>query len=265
MNIPSDSLAGQFALVTGAGSGIGRATAKLLGHSGARVALLGRTENELRATYQEMDGDGRGHRLLIADVADEESWHQAMEQIADWPRLDVVVANAGINGKWAPLDELEAEDWDQTLGVNLRGTFLTVRSCLPQLKVAGGSVIVVASVNGTRMFSNSGATAYACSKAAQVAFVKMTAVELARFQIRVNAVCPGAIETHIDDSTRQSAEPNELHLPVEFPEGTVPLTGGGSGSAGEVAELVWFLATPASRHVSGAEIFVDGAQSLLQG
>ncbi|MBC8002908.1 MAG: SDR family oxidoreductase [Opitutaceae bacterium] len=181
-----------------------------------------------------------------------------------WESLDVVVANAGINGVWAPLDKLEVHEWDQTLAINLRGTFLTVKLALPLLKKRGGSVIVVSSIIGNRIFSNSGATAYSCSKAAQVAFAKMTALELARDDIRVNVVCPGAIDTKIDDSTERR-DIGSLHLPVEFPAGDVPLTRGRPGVAEDVAEAIWLLASDLSRHVSGTEIYVDGAQSLLQG
>lgn len=92
-----------------------------------------------------------------------------MRQIDEaWGRLDVVFANAGVNGKWAPLDELTPDDWDHTLDINLKGTFLTLRYALPLLRRRGGSVIITSSVNGTRMFSNSGATAYASSKVAQL-------------------------------------------------------------------------------------------------
>ena len=115
---------------------------------------------------------------MIADVSRPDEMRQAVERIIDqWDRLDIVFANAGINGVWAPLEALAPEEWDRTLNVNLKGTFLTVKYAVPYLKKRGGSVIITASVNGTRMFSNTGATAYACSRAAQVAFAKMAALE----------------------------------------------------------------------------------------
>ena len=259
------SMSGKRALVTGAGSGIGRAAAHALAGAGAAVALLGRTPEELLKVLEEIGGEEKGHHHVIADVADEEGMIAAYAEIAGfWDSLDAVVANAGINGVWAPLDKLEVHEWDQTLGINLRGTFLTVKLALPLLKKNGGSVIVVSSVNGNRIFSNSGATAYSCSKAAQVAFAKMTALELAKDHIRVNVVCPGAIKTNIDDSTERR-DMNSLHLPVEFPDGDVPLTEGKPGIASDVASVVLFLASSQSGHVSGTEIYVDGAQSLLQG
>lgn len=264
-NPQDNSITGKLALVTGAGSGIGRATARSLAQAGARVVLLGRSDDELVSVFHEIGGDEAGHHRIVADVSSEIEMIAAYEGVkGSWESLDVVVANAGVNGVWAPLDKLEVWEWDETLAINLRGTFLTVKLALPLLRPRGGSVIVVSSINGNRIFSNSGATAYACSKAAQVAFAKMTALELAKDGIRVNVVCPGAIETCIDDSTERR-NIDALHLPVEFPAGDIPLTWGRPGAPDDVADAILFLASDASRHVSGTEIYVDGAQSLLQG
>ncbi len=264
-HLRDNSMSGKRALVTGAGSGIGRATARLLAAAGAKVALLGRTDDELISVLEEIGGGESGHHGIIANVSSELEMIAAYESVDQfWGSLDIVVANAGVNGVWAPLDKLEVCEWDETLAINLRGTFLTVKLALALLKKRGGSVVIVSSINGNRIFSNSGATAYACSKAAQVAFAKMTALELAKEGIRVNVVCPGSIETGIDDSTERR-NIAALHLPVEFPAGDVPLTWGRPGAAEDVAETIWFLASDFSRHVSGTEIYVDGAQSLLQG
>ena len=184
--------------------------------------------------------------------------------IQEWGRLDTVVANGGINGVWTDLANLSMKDWDHTLDINLRGTYLTIKLAHPHLKKRGGSVVVTASVNGTRMFSNQGATAYAVSKAGQVALVKMLAVELAQQKIRINAICPGAIQTEIDDNTEHEMSPAKK-VDVEFPEGKIPLTGGEPGRASQVADLVHFLATDSSSHITGSVIHIDGAQSLLQG
>ena len=256
---------GKRVIVTGAGSGIGKATTLAFARAGAKVALLGRTLDELKNVAKEIGGEEAGHLILTADVSEESEMSFAYEQLKEaWDGLDAVVANAGINGVWAPLDEITTSEWDKTIEINLRGTFLTVKLALPFLKKAKGAVVVVSSVNGTRMFSNTGATAYACSKAAQVAFTRMTALEFAEHEVRVNAVCPGAIDTQIDESTEKRDLEN-LRLPVEFPEGAVPLNHGESGEASDVADVILFLASDAARHVSGSEIFVDGAQSLLQG
>jgi NAD(P)-dependent dehydrogenase (short-subunit alcohol dehydrogenase family) len=259
------ALEGKTAVVTGGGSGIGRAAAVLLAKAGASVALIGRTSDELIESIEQMEGGGKRHFAVSADVASEIEMIAAYESVANhWDRLDIVVANAGVNGVWALLDQLEVEDWDQTMGINLRGNFLTVKLALPLLRKCGGSVIVISSINGTRVFSNSGATAYSCSKAAQVAFTKLVALELARDRIRVNVVCPGAIKTNIDDSTERR-DLGDPHLPVEFPEGDVPLTGGSPGAADDVAELIAFPASDASARITGTEIYIEGGQSLLQG
>jgi NAD(P)-dependent dehydrogenase (short-subunit alcohol dehydrogenase family) len=180
-------------------------------------------------------------------------------------RLDVVFANAGINGVWAPLDELKPEEWDKTIAINLRGTFLTLHYAVPHLKrngAAGGSILITSSVNGTRTFSSAGASAYSTSKAGQVAFMKMAALELGRHRIRVNAVCPGKIHTNIEESTTKR-HTESLKIKVELPEGS-PAVDGGQGDPTEVADTCLFLASDLSRHVSGVEIFVDGGASLLR-
>jgi NAD(P)-dependent dehydrogenase (short-subunit alcohol dehydrogenase family) len=123
---------------------------------------------------------------------------------------------------------------------------------------------VTSSVNGTRIFSNTGATAYSCSKAGQVAFAKMVALELARDKIRVNVICPGAIQTNISENTEQR-DLEDVRIPVQYPEGQIPLTGNKPGSVEQVAELVLFLASERSSHISGSVLYIDGAQSLLQG
>jgi NAD(P)-dependent dehydrogenase (short-subunit alcohol dehydrogenase family) len=148
--------------------------------------------------------------------------------------------------------------------VNLKGAFLTLKFALPLLKRQGGSVIFNASINGTRVFSNTGATAYACSKAGVVALTKMTALELARHRIRVNVICPGAISTPIFQKTDER-NLDEVRQPVDFPEGEVPLTGGSPGHVNDVANLVTFLASDAAKHITGTEIWIDGAQSLIKG
>jgi NAD(P)-dependent dehydrogenase (short-subunit alcohol dehydrogenase family) len=258
-------LNGKVALVTGAGSGIGKAAALLFAKEGARVAALGRTEDELQATVDEITNAGGEAIAVLADISEAGEMEKAVGQtIEEFGRLDTVFANAGINGVWAPIEELAPEEWDETIKINLRGTFLTVKYAIPHLKKQGGSIIITSSVNGTRNFSNPGATAYSSTKAAQVAFTKMAALELGKHRIRVNVICPGAIETEIDDNT-EKRNVEKAAEPVEYPEGEIPLTDGNPGSAEQVAQLVLFLASDASSHISGTEIWIDGAQSLLQG
>jgi NAD(P)-dependent dehydrogenase (short-subunit alcohol dehydrogenase family) len=265
MKAIKDSLTGRAALVTGAGSGIGKNAAKLLAYAGAKVALLDHHEKELEETAHELTSNGHEAISLVADLTSVAEMEQAIAKIRDsWGRLDIVVANAGVNGVWAPIEDLSVEEWDRTLAVNLRGTFLTIKFSAPLLKIQGGSVIVVSSVNGNRIFSNTGATAYSCSKAGQVAMTKMLAVEFGPKKIRVNAVCPGRISTRISRSS-ESRHLEEVRIPVEFPQGRIPLTGKIPGTSGEVAELIWFLASDYADHISGSVVYVDGAESLLQG
>jgi NAD(P)-dependent dehydrogenase (short-subunit alcohol dehydrogenase family) len=258
-------LDGKVALITGAGSGIGEATAKLLAAHGARIAALGRSEDELKEVVSEIEQGGGQAMPLIADIADASAMQSAIAAIKQqWGRLDIVFANAGINGVWAPIEELAPEEWEKTIRINLTGTFLTIKYAAPLLKQQGGSVIVTASVNGTRIFSNTGATAYSTSKAGQVAMTKMLALELAPAKVRVNVICPGAIQTNIDENTERR-DLEKVQIPVEFPKSNQPLTGGDPGSSEQVAELVLFLASDASSHITGTEIWIDGAESLLKG
>lgn len=265
MDLFDGTLTGRVALVTGAGSGIGQATAKLLARAGARVGLLGRTPEELDRTRDDITGRQGRAMSLVADIAETKDMERAAEKIAsEWGRLDIVVANAGINGVWAPLEKLTPEDWDRTLSINLRGTFLTLRTTVPLLKRQGGAVVIVSSINGTRVFSNTGATAYSSSKAAQRAMGRMLALELGPSHVRVNTVCPGAISTAIDDNTQKRGLEG-VGLDVEFPEGSIPLTGGSPGTSEQVAELIWFLVSDLSTHITGTEVYIDGGQSLIEG
>jgi NAD(P)-dependent dehydrogenase (short-subunit alcohol dehydrogenase family) len=255
----------KVALVTGAGSGIGAAAARRLARAGARVAALGRTQDELARVVDEIRRAGGDARVVLADVSDAAQMQRAVDgTVAAWGRLDIVFANAGVNGVWAPLEELEPDEWDRTLAVNLRGTFLTVKYAVPHLKRRGGAVVVTSSVNGTRMFSNTGATAYAASKAGQVAFTKMVALELAKHRVRVNVICPGAIDTAIEESTEKRDVDREKE-PAEYPHGEIPLTDGRPGTSEQVAELVLFLVSDAASHITGTEMWIDGAESLLVG
>lgn len=259
-------LVGKVALVTGAGSGIGKAAAKLMAKEGAKVAILGRSEDELEKTLAEIESSGGTAISVIGDISQPEQMQQANQKAAEkWGRLDIVFANAGVNGVWASLEELTPEEWNKTININLTGTFLTVKYAVPYLKKQpGSSIIITSSINGTRVFSNTGATAYSCTKAAQVAFTKMVALELAEHRIRVNVICPGAIETSIDENTeRRNLE--EIKEPVEFPEGKIPLTDGKPGTSEQVAQLVLFLASDASSHITGTEMWIDGGESLLKG
>jgi NAD(P)-dependent dehydrogenase (short-subunit alcohol dehydrogenase family) len=196
-------MAKRVALVTGAGSGIGRASALSLAANGYAIGALGHSGYELEEVVRKIETNGHDAVLLNADISDEGQMREAVAVLLKrYGRLDVVVANAGINGVWAPIDDLSLEEWNKTIAVNLTGTFLTINTTVPLLKASGGgSIIVVSSINGTRTFTTPGATAYTTTKAGQVAMVQQLALELARHHIRINAVCPGEIDTNIEANT----------------------------------------------------------------
>jgi NAD(P)-dependent dehydrogenase (short-subunit alcohol dehydrogenase family) len=254
-------LQGKVALVTGAGSGIGKAAALLMAKEGAQVGVLERESAEARRTAEQIQETGGQALPLIADVSKAKQVEKAVQKLVDrWGRLDIVFANAGINGVWAPIEELTPEEWDETLSINLKGTFLTIKYAAPLLKRQGGAVIVTSSVNGNRSFGP-GIFAYASSKAGQVTIVKCLAVEFAKYGVRINAICPGAIETNIQENT-ETRHLEHLGLPTEYPEGNHPL-GGKPGTADQVAHLVLFLASDAANHITGTKIYIDGASTLI--
>jgi NAD(P)-dependent dehydrogenase (short-subunit alcohol dehydrogenase family) len=260
------SLAEKVVWITGGAAGIGAAIARLAADAGARVALTDVDRDDLDRLVDEIERHGGTALAVPADVTRPDEMRNAVDTIVDrFQRLDVVVANAGTNGTWAPIDELDPDEWNHTLAVNLTGTYLAAHVAVPHLRRAGGGAMVfVASVNGTRIFSNEGASAYAASKAGQVALAKMLALELARDGIRVNAICPGAIDTGIHEKTDKE-NLDEIEVPAEYPEGRIPLTHGDMGRPEQVAQLVLFLASPAASHITGTPIWIDGAESLLQG
>lgn len=257
-------LTDKVALVTGATSGIGRAAARRFAEHGAAVALIARSKDDGEALQVELERDGHRALFVKCDVGKAEDVERAVDRTVErFGGLDIVMANAGINGVWAPVEELAPDEWDQTMTTNLRGTFLTVRTAVPRLKErGGGSIIITSSVNGTRTFSNPGTSAYATSKAGQVAFMKVVALELGKHRIRCNAICPGFIQTNIDESTEER-DTDSIGIEVELREGN-PAVDQGEGDANEVADVCLFLASDLARHVSGVEIFVDGGASLLR-
>lgn len=258
-------LDGKVAFITGGANGIGKGAALTFAAEGAKIGLADLLDDAGEQAKAEIEAAGGEAVYVTCDVSDPEQVQLAVDTVAErFGRLDIVFANAGINGVWTPIEELRPSEWDKTIDTNLKGTYLTVHYAIPHLKAAGGgSIIITASVNGTRTFSNPGASAYSTSKAGQVAFMKMAALELGRDNIRVNAICPGAIHTNIDQRTYKR-HTEEVEIKVEMPEGRKGILNEGQGEPEDVADTCLFLASELSRHVSGVEIFVDGGASLLR-
>jgi NAD(P)-dependent dehydrogenase (short-subunit alcohol dehydrogenase family) len=255
----------KVALVTGGGSGIGEGASYALARAGAAVAVVDVREAAAQAVAERIQADGGRALAAVADVGNEEQIRTAVSKTVEgFGGLHVVFANAGINGMQTPIEEMTLDEWHATINTNLTGTFLTVKHSIPHLRAAGGgSVIITSSVSGSRLFGLPGYACYSSSKAAQVAFSKMAAIELARWDIRVNVILPGGVRTNIGERTyRRNLEPitYDMTLPSKWP----PLYGR-PAAPDEIANLVVFLASDDSSYVSGAEIVIDAAGTLLRG
>jgi len=230
---------GLVALVTGAGSGLGRATAALLAAEGARVAGL-----DLRPSH--VDGID-----VVADVTDEQAVRTAVRDVVAWAgRLDVVVNAAGVASFGHTADVLLAE-WHRILAVNLTGTFLVTREALPHLVASRGAVVNVASLAGVRGWRYG--AAYSASKGGVVALTRSLAVEYARAGVRVSCVCPGSIDTPMRDGIAPvpGADPALLRHNTALVDPPV-------AQAGEVAAAIAYLASPEARFATGAVLRLDG-------
>lgn len=249
-------LSGHGIVITGGGSGIGSAVAHAVLGVGGQVAILDLSDAD-------RVGDQPQAHYLRCDVTDSAAVEDAIAEAAAWlGRLNGVFANAGINGMQAPIEDLTPQEWRETLSVCLDGVFYTIRAATPHLSAGGGSIVVTSSITGTRSFATEGAAAYAAAKAGVVALAQLAAVELGRYGIRVNVVAPGAVlDTRLwNERTRLRNIERLAHERLI----DSPLVGAGTGST-DVAQLVTFLLSPASRRISGALIHIDGAQSLLGG
>ena len=256
-------LTDKVAFITGAASGIGAGTAERFAEEGALVVLAD-VQREPGEQLRDAIAARGGQALYVdCDVTVPASVQAAVAAAVErFGRLDIVIANAGINGMFAPVEELQPDEWDRTLDTNLKGTYLTVHFTVPHLKRAGGgSIIITSSVNGNRSFAYPGASAYSTSKAGQVAFMKMIALELGQHNIRCNAICPGAIQTNIGQRTERRNTAG-IGIAVALPNGS-PAVNQGRGQPDDVADVCLFLASNLSRHVSGVELFVDGGASLV--
>lgn len=249
-------LEGKRAIVTGAASGIGRASAVRFAEEGAAVLIADLAEDGLKETEELVAAGGGTVRAVVADAGDEESVAELVRLcVADFGGLEAIYANAGIGGSFAPFWELTAEDWEPVLRVNLIGPFVAVKhGSLYMREHGGGSILCTASVAGLR--SGAGPTPYSASKAGVVNLVQTAANQLAGTGVRVNAICPGLIETGmtrpIFEGARAAGHEHKIGQ-------LNPLRR--AGQPREIAEAAVFLASDESSYVNGQALPVDGGLS----
>jgi NAD(P)-dependent dehydrogenase (short-subunit alcohol dehydrogenase family) len=248
-------LAGKVALVTGAASGIGRASAILFAREGARVVAVDRaqTVEETGAAIKAAGGDAIA---LCADASSEADIAGAVDRaVSAFGTLDVCYANAGIVGSLKPFFELDAQDWQQVLNVNLIGVFLAIKHAVRIMGPKGkGSIICTASVAGLR--SGAGPAPYSASKAGVISLVQTSANILTGTGVRINAICPGLIETGMTKPVFDQARERGT-------EGKIgqlnPLKR--AGRPEEIANMALFLASDEASYLNGQAIAVDGGLS----
>lgn len=239
----------KVALVTGAGSGIGRAIALKLSEAGARVVASDVGDTGGRSTVEQITSNGGRAAFVHADASKPES-NEALvaETLLLFGSLHIAVNNAGIGGPQAPTGQYPIEGWDKVIATNLSGVFYGMRYQLPAMKAAGGGCIInMASILGQVGFRN--APAYVAAKHGVVGLTKSAALEHASDKIRVNAVCPGFIRTPLVESSLTAEALQAL-------EGMHAL--GRLGESSEVAELVVWLSSDKASFVTGASYLVDG-------
>ncbi|HEU4806220.1 MAG TPA: glucose 1-dehydrogenase [Nitrobacter sp.] len=244
--------AGKVAFVTGAASGIGRATAIAFAAEGARVAVLDRTQEALRETAAAVRNAGGEVLVIGCDVSKPEQVEAAVGlTVETFGRLDIAFNNAGVENKAAPVADIELDEWDRILDINLRGTFLCMKHELAQMLRQGSGVIVNTS-SGAGVRGVAGGAAYAASKHAIIGLTKSAALDYAKLNIRVNAVLPGNIETPMMDRFTGGDIQKAIDLePV-----------GRLGKPEEIADAVLWMSADLGAFVTGASISVDGGWSL---
>jgi NAD(P)-dependent dehydrogenase (short-subunit alcohol dehydrogenase family) len=245
---------GRTALVTGAGSGLGRATAMRLAAEGASVACLDLVREAAAKTAAEIAAQGGAARSYQVDVADPVSVREAVAAAArDLGRPSVLVNCAGI-GKFANSHEVPFEEWSRTIAVNLTGTFLMAQAVLPYLLDGGGNIVNIASNAGLMGMPYS--AAYCASKGGVIQLTKALADEYLRRRVRVNAVAPGGIATPLQDAFQQLPEGADPRALMKL---RTPL---GNSQPEEVAALVAFVASDEGRYMTGAVLPIDGGLTI---
>jgi NAD(P)-dependent dehydrogenase (short-subunit alcohol dehydrogenase family) len=250
-----NTLQGKTALVTGAASGIGRASAQLFAAEGAAVVALDRA-SEVQATVATIKSAGGRAIALVKDSSSDADIAGAIATaLREFGTLDVVYANAGVSGGWVPMQEQTADHWAEILKINLIGAFLAVKHASAEMVKHGkGSIILTASVAGLR--SGAGGMPYSASKAGVISLAQTAANQLAGSGVRVNAICPGLIETGmtkpIFDQARARGSDKKIGQLNPLRRAGVPI---------EIAQMALFLASDAASYVNGQAFPVDGGLS----
>ncbi|MFZ0542286.1 MAG: SDR family oxidoreductase [Candidatus Sulfotelmatobacter sp.] len=244
-------LEGKVGLVTGGTSGIGRDTAILFAKAGVKVVIAGRRELEGQETVDLVHSAGGDGLFLKADVSKAAEVDAIIQKaVQRFGRLDIAFNNAGIEGTWVPIVNQSEKDWDQTIDINLKGVWLCLKYEIRQmLKQGGGGAIVnMASIAG--LMGSAGAAAYSASKHGVLGLTKTAALETARSGIRINAVCPGAIETSMAERVFGAPEVHKYVL------GLHPI--GRFGTPGEIAEAVVWMCSDRASFMTGQSLVLDG-------
>jgi NAD(P)-dependent dehydrogenase (short-subunit alcohol dehydrogenase family) len=253
-------LTDKVAIITGGGSGIGRACAELFVREGARVLLSGRREDALRGLASALGERNAGY--LAADVSTPEGNQLVFEAAYRlFGGIDIFVANAGVEGTIAPIAAYPLEVFDQVMAVNVRGVFLGLKHAMPALqKRGGGSVVITSSIGGIKA-RGQGNSAYLASKHAELGLMRSAAVEGAAHNIRVNCVLPGPTETRMMESIEEGRSPGAPGKARATIIAGLPMKR--YGTAEEVAALILFLASDEASICTGGVFFADGGLSAV--